>query len=63
MNKVIDINLTGTFHTVKASLEALKETQGYFIIIASLADSNFFANGSAYNASKYGVVGFTQAVM
>ena len=62
-NEVIDINLTGTFHTIKASIEALKQTQGYFITIASLAGTNFFANGSAYNASKYGVVGFTQAVM
>ena len=62
-NDVIDINLTGTFHTIKASLEALKLTQGYFMTVASLAGTNFFANGSAYNASKFGVVGFTQAVM
>ncbi|MCL1667023.1 SDR family NAD(P)-dependent oxidoreductase [Elizabethkingia ursingii] len=31
--------------------------------IASLAGTNFFANGSGYNASKFGVVGFTQAAM
>jgi short-subunit dehydrogenase len=28
-----------------------------------LAGTNFFAGGSAYNASKFGLVGFTQAVM
>lgn len=60
---VIDINLTGTFNTVKAGVEALKISQGYIITIASLAGSNFFQSGSAYNASKFGVVGFTQAVM
>src|SRR5690606_25403385 len=35
----------------------------YYITIASLAGTNFFANGAAYNASKFGVVGFTQAAM
>jgi short-subunit dehydrogenase len=31
--------------------------------MASLAGTNFFAGGSAYNASKFGLVGFTQAIM
>lgn len=59
----IDINLTGVFYSVKASLAALKASQGYIITIASLAGTNFFAKGAAYNASKFGLVGFTQAVM
>jgi len=59
----IDTNLTGVFHSVKASLDEIKKTQGYIITIASLAGTNFFANGSAYNASKFGLVGFTQAIM
>jgi 3-oxoacyl-[acyl-carrier protein] reductase len=59
----IDTNLTGVFHSVKASLEALKKSKGYIITIASLAGTNFFANGSAYNASKFGLVGFTQSIM
>lgn len=59
----IDTNLTGVFNSVKASLEALKKSKGYIITIASLAGANFFANGSAYNASKFGLVGFTQAIM
>jgi NAD(P)-dependent dehydrogenase (short-subunit alcohol dehydrogenase family) len=62
-NEVIDINLTGVFNTVKSSLEALKSSKGYLITIASLAGANFFATGAAYNASKFGLVGFTQAVM
>lgn len=61
--EVIDVNLTGVFYSTKASLDALKESSGYIITIASLAGTNFFAKGSAYNASKFGLVGFTQAVM
>lgn len=59
----IDTNLTGVFNSVKASLEALKKSKGYVITMASLAGANFFENGAAYNASKFGLVGFTQAIM
>jgi len=62
-NGVIDTNLTGVFHTVKASIPALKSSKGYIITIASLAGTNFFKRGAAYNASKFGLVGFTQAIM
>ncbi len=62
-HEMIDINLTGVFNSIKASLEALKTTKGYFISIASLAGTNFFASASGYNASKFGLVGFTQAIM
>jgi NADP-dependent 3-hydroxy acid dehydrogenase YdfG len=62
-NAMIDINLTGVFHSVKASVPALKKSEGYIITIASLAGANFFKSGSAYNASKFGLVGFTQAIM
>ena len=61
--ETIDINLTGVFYSAKASLDALKETKGYFINIASLAGTNFFPDGTAYNASKFGLVGFSQAMM
>lgn len=62
-NETIDTNLTGVFFTIKASVDALKKSKGYFITISSLAGTNFFAKGSAYNASKFGLTGFTQAVM
>ena len=61
--EVIDTNLTGAFYTIKASVGALKQSKGYYITISSLAGTNFFAKGSAYNASKFGLTGFTQAVM
>ena len=62
-NEVIDTNLTGVFNSIKASVNELKKSKGYYITISSLAGTNFFAGGSAYNASKFGVTGFTQAVM
>lgn len=61
--ETIDTNLTGVFFTLKASVDQLIENKGYFITISSLAGTNFFANGSAYNASKFGLTGFSQAVM
>ncbi|NJC25315.1 SDR family oxidoreductase [Neolewinella antarctica] len=61
--ETIDVNLTGVFNSVKAGLDELIANEGYLITIASLAGTNFFPKGSAYNASKFGLVGFTQAVM
>lgn len=62
-NQMIDTNLTGSFHTLKATVEELKKSKGYYITLSSLAGTNFFENGAGYNASKFGVVGFTQAAM
>ncbi|ETN94733.1 NADP-dependent 3-hydroxy acid dehydrogenase YdfG [Zhouia amylolytica] len=62
-NQMIDTNLNGVFHTLKASVDALKESKGYYITLASLAGTNFFPTAAGYNATKFGVVGFTQAVM
>lgn len=62
-SETIDTNLTGVFNSVKASLDEVIKSEGYIITIASLAGTNFFANGTAYNASKFGLVGFSQALM
>lgn len=62
-HETIDTNLTGVFYSIKAAVEELKKTKGYIFTISSLAGTNFFANGAAYNGSKFGVTGFTQAVM
>ena len=61
--ETIDINLTGVFNTVKATIDPLKATEGFLITISSLAGTNFFPAGAAYNASKFGLTGFTQAIM
>jgi NAD(P)-dependent dehydrogenase (short-subunit alcohol dehydrogenase family) len=62
-HSTIDTNLTGVFNSVKAGIESLKKSEGYIITIASLAGTNFFEAGAAYNASKFGLVGFSQAIM
>jgi NAD(P)-dependent dehydrogenase (short-subunit alcohol dehydrogenase family) len=62
-DRVIRTNVDGVFHTTKASVPLLKDSKGMLVTIASLAGTNFFAGGAAYNASKFAVVGFTQAVM
>lgn len=62
-HQMINTNLNGVFHTLKASVEALKRSKGYYMTLASLAGTNFFPSGAGYNATKFGVVGFTQAAM
>lgn len=62
-NETIDTNLTGVFYSIKACIPELKKSKGYIITMSSLAGTNFFAGASAYNASKFGLVGFTQAAM
>ena len=61
--QMIETNLTGAFFTLKASVDALKASKGYYMTLASLAGTNFFPTASGYNASKFGVVGFTQSAM
>lgn len=61
--ETIDTNLTGAFFTLKAGVDQLIKNKGYYISISSLAGTNFFAGGAAYNASKFGLTGFTQAAM
>ncbi len=60
---VIDTNLSGVYYSVNAAIPALKLSHGMIITIGSLAGVNAFAGGSAYNASKFGLLGFSHAIM
>ena len=61
---VIGTNLDGVFYCTHAALPHMKRAgRGWIINIASLAGKNPFAGGAAYNASKFGVVGFSEALM
>lgn len=62
-NAVIETNVNGVFYSMRAAAEALKASKGYIFTISSLAGTNFFAKGSAYNASKFAVTGLSQAAM
>jgi NAD(P)-dependent dehydrogenase (short-subunit alcohol dehydrogenase family) len=59
----IDTNLRGVYCCSKAALVHLKATEGWIVNIGSLAGRNTFAGGSGYNASKFGLVGMTEAMM
>jgi 3-oxoacyl-[acyl-carrier protein] reductase len=61
---IIDTNLSGPFYCVHEAVPLMKKTGAGFIVnIGSLAGKNPFAGASAYNASKFGLNGFTEAVM
>ena len=62
--QVIETNLSGVFYACHEAIPHMKRRGGGWIInIASLAGKNPFAGGSAYNASKFGLVGFSEAMM
>ncbi|MDP0501777.1 MAG: SDR family NAD(P)-dependent oxidoreductase [Verrucomicrobiota bacterium JB022] len=62
--KTIDINLTGTFYTVKACLPMLKRDGGSVIITSSVNGTRMFTNtgASAYSSSKAGQVAFMKMI-
>src|SRR3954452_7842285 len=62
--EVIDPNLSGAFYFLHAVAPAMKRQGGGWIFnIASLAGKNPFAGGAAYNASKFGMIGLSEAAM
>jgi len=62
--EVIETNLCGAFYTLRAAARVMKDQgAGWIFNIASLAAKNPFAGGAAYNASKFGLVGMSEAAM
>ncbi len=53
--RLIDINVTGVFHTVRAALEELERSRGYVLVVSSAAAYVPAPGLAAYNASKAGV--------
>jgi NADP-dependent 3-hydroxy acid dehydrogenase YdfG len=60
---VIQVNLLGTANVVRASLPALQQRRGRVVTIASTLGHRVCGDATAYCASKWGVVGFTRALM
>jgi 3-oxoacyl-[acyl-carrier protein] reductase len=60
----LETNLSGVFYCCREAFPRF-ETRGggYIVNISSLAGKNAFAGGSAYNASKFGLNGFSEAMM
>jgi NAD(P)-dependent dehydrogenase (short-subunit alcohol dehydrogenase family) len=62
--KTIETNLSGAFHCSREALFRFETRGGGHIVnISSLAGKHAFAGGAAYNASKFGLIGFTEALM
>jgi 3-oxoacyl-[acyl-carrier protein] reductase len=62
--EVLETNLFGPFYAIHhAAPLMLKNGGGFVINIASLAGINAFAGGAAYNASKFGLLGLSEAAM
>jgi 3-oxoacyl-[acyl-carrier protein] reductase len=62
--RIIQVNLMGTYYVTRAVLPSmLKQSSGSIINVASTAGERGFATGSAYCASKFAVLGFTEALM
>jgi NAD(P)-dependent dehydrogenase (short-subunit alcohol dehydrogenase family) len=60
----IDLNLNGPFYCSREALERFARRGGGFIVnISSLAGKNAFSGGAAYNASRFGLNGFSEALM
>jgi 3-oxoacyl-[acyl-carrier protein] reductase len=61
---VVETNLFGPYYATHFGVPLLKRSGGGFIVnIGSLAAVNAFAGGSAYNASKFGLLGFSESSM
>lgn len=62
--QMIGTNLTGAFYCSREALLRMgTRGAGHIVNISSLAGKNAFAGGSAYNASKFGLNGFSEAMM
>jgi NAD(P)-dependent dehydrogenase (short-subunit alcohol dehydrogenase family) len=60
----VETNLSGVFYCCHEAIPVMrKRGGGYIFNISSLAGVNPFAGGSAYNASKFGLNGFSEAIM
>ncbi len=61
---VLETNLFGVFHCCRAAIPEMKKRGGGYIInISSLAGANPHPRMAAYNASKFGLNGFSEALM
>jgi 2-dehydro-3-deoxy-L-rhamnonate dehydrogenase (NAD+) len=61
--RVVAVNLLGTAAVVRAALPALERNRGRIVTVASTLGFRALSDASAYCASKFGVVGFSRALM
>jgi SDR family mycofactocin-dependent oxidoreductase len=63
-HSIIGVNLTGTFHTVRAAIPAMIEAGngGSIIVVSSSAGLKATPGNGHYSASKHGLVGLTNSL-
>jgi SDR family mycofactocin-dependent oxidoreductase len=63
-NDVIDINLTGVFHTVKAAVPSMIKANngGSIMFISSIAGMKGYRNLANYTSAKHGIVGLMRTL-
>ena len=59
---VFDVNLFGVMNCARAALPALRESRGRLVIVSSVAGRRAAPGSSAYNASKFAVEGWAEAL-
>jgi len=60
--RVMDVNLTGTFEVTRRAIPMLKQTQGAIVVMSSAAGRYGYPNRLAYCVSKWGLVGFAKTL-
>ena len=60
--RVMDINLTGTFEVTRRAIPLLKASAGTIITMSSAAGRYGYPNRIAYATSKWGLIGFTKTL-
>ena len=61
--RVVAVNLVGTAAVVRAAVPYLRAARGRVVTVASTLGHRAVPDATAYCASKFGVVGFTRALM
>jgi NAD(P)-dependent dehydrogenase (short-subunit alcohol dehydrogenase family) len=60
--RVVDVNLVGTWNTIRATLDAVTRRGGYYLVVSSLSAVTNGPMNAAYNAAKAGAVAVAQTV-
>jgi 3-oxoacyl-[acyl-carrier protein] reductase len=61
--QTLETNLFGVYYACHYAIPVMKASGGYILNISSLAGQNAHPGMAAYNASKYGLNGFSEALM
>lgn len=60
----IDLNLNGPFYCTREALPRFaRRGAGFVVNISSMAGKDAFSGGAGYNASKFGLTGFSEALL